>query len=290
MDKGEEDMRRGCLIAAVVLLLLPLLTQAQSLRDQFREMVEQLQRNPNDDLLRQRIIRLAQDIKPPPAIPEEARRHFFQASGIAKVAKEPNDFELAISNYREALKFAPWWGDAYFDLSVAHELAGQFDGAIATLKLYLLTNPAPEHARAAQDRIYAIEGKKRAAQLTEKRTLEAAAAQQAVKRTVAGTWYGETGREYVIRIVGDSSRGYRANLSRDRDFSEAGPFSIRLYNFSTDGQRVRWTSEHRFEKSGITFNYNYDLSISNDGSRLVGTWGIHGHSSSISPLTLTRGD
>ena len=45
---------------------------AESQREQLSQMVEQLQKTPGDNALREKIIRLAQELKPAPALPEEA--------------------------------------------------------------------------------------------------------------------------------------------------------------------------------------------------------------------------
>lgn len=66
------------LVKFVVLLLglqLASLAVAQSPREHLQQMVEQLQKSPNDNTLRQRIIKLGADIKPAPAIGETAERH-----------------------------------------------------------------------------------------------------------------------------------------------------------------------------------------------------------------------
>ena len=56
------------------LLVLTVTAHAQSPREQLNQWVAQLRANPGDNSLRERIIKLAQEIKPPPAVPEEARR------------------------------------------------------------------------------------------------------------------------------------------------------------------------------------------------------------------------
>lgn len=45
---------------------------AQSPREQLSQMLQQLQKTPTDNALRVRIIKLAAEVKPAPAIPEEA--------------------------------------------------------------------------------------------------------------------------------------------------------------------------------------------------------------------------
>ena len=141
------------------LLLLVNAANAESSREQFRQMVEQLQANPTDNALRENIIRLALKLKPAPAVPEEARRHFVKAVTLQKEAKSPEDYDLPIQEYRQALLLAPWWSDAYFDLASALELKQQYAEAIQNLKLSILASPEGPDARTAQDKVYALEAK-----------------------------------------------------------------------------------------------------------------------------------
>lgn len=146
-----------------MILLCPLVVHAQSPREQLNQLVTQLVANPSDTALRERLIKFAQQIKPAPAVPEEARAHFVEGTAIAKSARSPAQQTLAVQSFQEALKIAPWWGDAYYNLAVAQELAGQFDTAQTSFKLYILTNPGAKDAREAQDRIYALNAKKKMA-------------------------------------------------------------------------------------------------------------------------------
>lgn len=151
---------RAC---SLVLMLLVAIASAAptyaATRAEFDQLVQQIQAKPTDTKLREQVIAMAADLKPTPAIPETARQKFVAASAIAKSAKDASGQKLAIKRYQEALKIAPWWGDAYYNLALAQELASQFEGAIASLKLYILTKPSDKDAREAQDRIYALEGK-----------------------------------------------------------------------------------------------------------------------------------
>jgi len=58
-------------------LMLANSANAESPREQLKQMVEQLQQSPSDNALREKIIKLAQELRPAPAVPEEARRHFI---------------------------------------------------------------------------------------------------------------------------------------------------------------------------------------------------------------------
>jgi tetratricopeptide (TPR) repeat protein len=139
---------------------------AQSPREQLNQLAAQLRSTPEDSALRERIIKLALEVKPAPAVPEEARRHFVEGSAIAKAAQNSSQQALAVQSFQEALKISPWWGDAYYNLAVAQELAGQLDPAQEALRLYILTSPGEREAREAQDRIYGINARKRLAAST----------------------------------------------------------------------------------------------------------------------------
>lgn len=127
---------------------------------QLHDLITQLQINPADPVLRQKVIGLAVSLRPVPEIPEEARRHFVKAAVAFKDAQTPSAYERAVSEYTEALKIAPWWPEAYYNLSKALEASKQYDAAIAQLRFYLLAAPDAKDARAVQDHIYALEERK----------------------------------------------------------------------------------------------------------------------------------
>lgn len=151
---------RKLIIFVFALFALATNAHAQSPREQLQQMVEQLQKTPNDNVLREKIVKHATSIKPAPAIPEEANRAFVKGNVFQKEAKDTSGYELAIAAYREALRSAPWWSDAYFNLAIAQESAGKFDEAIASIRNYMASVAAgsAEH-REAQNKIYALEAK-----------------------------------------------------------------------------------------------------------------------------------
>lgn len=129
-------------------------------RAAFLELSTRLKDNP-DDSTRRLILKLASELKPVPAIPEEARKHFVEGTAIVKAAKNPAQQALAAQSFTEALKVAPWWGDAYYNLGVAQELAEQYDAAENSFAFYLLSNPIEQERRDVQDRIYALSAKRK---------------------------------------------------------------------------------------------------------------------------------
>jgi tetratricopeptide (TPR) repeat protein len=154
----EYPLGMRFLAAALVFSAVPL--RAASAREELKAVVAQVAAAPGDRALREKAIALARKVKPAPVVPPEAKRPFVMAATFQNEAKTPSDFGLAVDAYQEALKAAPWWGDAYFNLSVSLESAGRFDEAREALSLYLLTKPADE---AAQNRLYALEAKKKLA-------------------------------------------------------------------------------------------------------------------------------
>ncbi|WP_332776485.1 tetratricopeptide repeat protein [Polaromonas sp.] len=168
------------IILIFTLLALAASAYAQSPREQLNQMVQQLQQTPTDNALREKIIKLAQDVKPALAVPPEAKRAFVMGGTYQKEAKSSEDFGLAVKAFQDASTAAPWWGDAYYNLSVALESAKRYDEAKNALTLYLLTKP--KDAEQAQERLYAIEAKK---------DLSARAAKpvERAKEPIEGYWF-----------------------------------------------------------------------------------------------------
>ena len=130
-------------------------------RELLAQYTEQLKEDLLDDSARRLILKLASELKPAPAISEEARKHFVEGTAIVKAAKNPAQQALAAQSFTEALKVAPWWGDAYYNLGVAQELAEQYDAAENSFAFYLLSNPIEQERRDVQDRIYALSAKRK---------------------------------------------------------------------------------------------------------------------------------
>jgi hypothetical protein len=125
---------RGLLLGCFTLMVSGHV-QAESPREQLNQMIQKLQQNPNDNALREKIIRLVQTVKPVPVIPEDARRN------------------------EQAADLAPQWREARYNLALAKEAAGDYSGAVTDMKLYQLFKLPDEEARNAQDRIYVLEAK-----------------------------------------------------------------------------------------------------------------------------------
>lgn len=162
-------MKTTSKLIILIVTLLAAAAYAQTPREELQQMVQQLQQSPSDNALREKLIKLATSIKPAPAIPEEANRAFVKGNVFQKEAKDASGYELAISAYSEALRAAPWWGDAYFNLSIAQESAGKFEAAIASIRNYMTSVPTGSaEVREAQNKIYALEAKQEMADVKKK--------------------------------------------------------------------------------------------------------------------------
>ena|SRR2546428_1458817 len=148
-------------------LMLPWFANAaepSSSRELLAQYVAELQKTPEDQALRERIIRLELTLTPSPAVSAEANLFFVKATifqqeasniqGYDQLAMSARDF--AISAYKQALLIAPWWPEAYYGLSTSLEASGRFNEAVAALNLYIVTGPNAAGGRAAEDRLCTI--------------------------------------------------------------------------------------------------------------------------------------
>jgi tetratricopeptide (TPR) repeat protein len=138
-------------------LMLVNVAYAESPREQLQQMVEQLQKSPTDTALREKIIRLAQEIKPPPVVPEEARRYLARGIAAFETAKSTEEFRRAVPEFQNAANAAPWWSDTYFNMAKVQEKTGDLEGAIASYHFYLIADPNAKDAESIRTYSYKLE-------------------------------------------------------------------------------------------------------------------------------------
>ncbi len=117
-----------------------------------------------DQQLREKIIKLAQKIQPPPALPEEAHRHMARGEAFVGTARDKNGFLRAAGEFQATALAAPWLADAYYNLGIVQDKAGLYQQATRNLKLYLLAAPNASDARTVRNLIYKIEARQEEAQ------------------------------------------------------------------------------------------------------------------------------
>jgi tetratricopeptide (TPR) repeat protein len=114
---------------------------AGSTRREFDRAVAMVQASPENAALREKVIGLAKELRPAPALPKEAYRRMARGAAAVADAKSESDFLAAALEFEAAALAAPWWGDAYHNLGVAYEKAGEPKKSLAALKLAQLVAP-----------------------------------------------------------------------------------------------------------------------------------------------------
>ncbi|MDX6770718.1 MAG: hypothetical protein SF051_14380 [Elusimicrobiota bacterium] len=126
---------------ALLLMVVPALASG-STRREFDRAVAMVQASPENPALREKVITLAKELRPAPALPREAYRRMARGAAAVADAKSSSDFLAAAAEFEAAALAAPWWGDAYHNLGVAYEKAGEPKRSLAALKLAQLVAPA----------------------------------------------------------------------------------------------------------------------------------------------------
>jgi len=92
-------------------------------------------------------------------IPDEARRHFDYGMAAVEMANSPDDYKSAIKEFEQAVRLAPGWADAYYNLGMVQEKANKLDEAVTSLKRYLRLAPNANDTEMVKSLINKIEFK-----------------------------------------------------------------------------------------------------------------------------------
>lgn len=94
-----------------------------------------------------------------PPVPEAARRAFD--TGVRDLNKSKNNYELqnTSKHFREAIKIAPWWADAYFSLGLVLEGRAGKGWAEPQFEFYLALAPQAPNAADARARLERLRNK-----------------------------------------------------------------------------------------------------------------------------------
>jgi tetratricopeptide (TPR) repeat protein len=141
----------------IVAALAPFIAKAATFQETLNQYIFDLQKNPNDNALREKIIKHVQEMEPKPAIPVEAEKFEGRAEFAIKSAKSEADFLDAAKEYEKALQIAPWMPAYYFNLGIAYEKGGKPKEAKRSFEFYLLAAPTASDAREVRKRIAGLE-------------------------------------------------------------------------------------------------------------------------------------
>ena len=265
----------------VLMFVFMCAVQAQTPQETLKQYISDLQKNPNDNTLKEKIIKHVQGMRQKPAIPEEARRHYVKAQTLLEDAKQPSDSADAAEEFRQALLVAPWWGEAYMKMGLALETAQRFDDAIASLKLFMATNPQGEVLRKTQDEIYKIEAKAQKAVKDKKLAAKKAVEDQRARQEAAEANKAKEQEDFLRKING--ARYICRNMGKPTRLIIQGS-SVTMEGYGTFLGKVRWGREaisyeiegrslrcfvDRFPGPGRDANPELDGFISDDGSTIT---------------------
>ncbi len=120
-------------------------------------------------------------------VPEEARRYMIRGTAAIEMAKTPADYALALQEFEQAVKLAPDYADAWFNLGNVQSKLGDYTSAIKSFQRYLELAPkAPDAAKVRED-IYKLEYRR------DRRHLAA---------TLSGTWSAQNKQTFKLAIDG----------------------------------------------------------------------------------------
>jgi len=115
---------------------------------------------------------MAQDIS------SEAQRYMIRGQVAMEDAKDISGFQSAVIEFKKATELAPDWGDAWFNLGVAQENAGDLAGAIQSYKKYVTLSPNAPDRTDVETQIIRLEYRHEKAE-EERRKQQAAEAEKA---------------------------------------------------------------------------------------------------------------
>jgi len=107
--------------------------------------------------LAQRTIAVARKLDPPPAIPENARKHAVFARTAINEAKDQKGYEKAVEESLKAICFSPWWTDLYLNTALIFEQMNRYQDAHNFLSFYLSLAPDASNAEQVRAKLYQLE-------------------------------------------------------------------------------------------------------------------------------------
>jgi len=153
-------------------------------------------------------------------IPEEAQKHLARGKAAVEMAKNPEDYKAAITEFQQAIQIAPTWGEPHYQLGLAYEKMEKYSDAIASLKRYVELAPDAENVKEVKELIYKLEFKA-------EQTPTVSDIIDIMVNMYNWDW-SETGERVVL-----NSGFYLYNLGKIEKVGENSvrvPFNIKIYN------------------------------------------------------------
>jgi tetratricopeptide (TPR) repeat protein len=187
--------RIGILLLVAFLLSFCAQAQAPTPQQTLRQYVADLQHNPDDTALRDKIIELAKRMRPAPVVPQSAKAEFAKTAAQLKTASTANDFRAAAKTFEHVALQAPWYTDAYYNAASAYNRAAEYENAKRNLALYMAAVRSGTNIQAAEDLQRDIEAQQREL----KRQQDLQRFEQALQEFRANP--SDSAREHVIKLA-----------------------------------------------------------------------------------------
>jgi tetratricopeptide (TPR) repeat protein len=158
---GREFMTYRILTASLIWFLFIFsfvhVSHAATPQETLTQYISDLQKNPNDNVLREKIIKYIRAMTPAPQVPAEAEHFEGRAEFAIKSSKTEADFLDAAKEYEKALLLVPWVSAYYFNKGIAYEKGGKFKEAMQSFEFYLIAEPNAKDAKDVRRRIAWLE-------------------------------------------------------------------------------------------------------------------------------------
>ncbi len=250
------------LLLPMALLAMSAATQGASPREQLMQMVEQLQASPTDNALREKIIKLAREVKPALAMPEEVERRMARGEAAFESAKDVSGYDNAMREFQTAANAAPWYSNAYFNLGVAQEKADKAKEAMESFRFYLLAAPDGKDAAEVKKRIYKLEyaAEQTAAQAAAEQVSKNAAKVLIVPGRSVGLISLGMPASQVENILGQPTKVFQKGINNSAQYNY--DLGHGWLNVALDGRRnvcmiLVFSSQYR-TKLGVAVGANID--------------------------------
>jgi tetratricopeptide (TPR) repeat protein len=192
---------------------------------------------------------------------EQAQRHFDRGTAAVEMAGSISDFEVAAREFEEAIRLAPQWPEAHYNLGLVREKLDDLDGAINSLRRYLALAPQAADAPAVRSQINKLEFRR-----------EKLAEESRVPAMLDGTWRGGMafcgGVRGELRFYHWGGGEVSVELPVNWNANPGVATDPQRFAVETEGRRVRFSFRSKSVVPGIATYYcdiEYDLSLVEPG-------------------------
>ncbi len=143
-------------------------------------------------------------------VSEEAERHMFRGQAAmeeAELATDDSGYRDAVAEFKQAIRLAPNWADAWFNLGVAQEKVGDLPGAMSSFRRYLELNPNAPDRTEVRALIYKLEYLNDKATKEAKNKRDAATRKREARASLVSNLSGEWRKNdevYQVKVSGNS--------------------------------------------------------------------------------------